>query len=332
VSAAGGVLLLSRSEVAARISLSECVAAVEAALIAQAEGRVLKTAAASVPSEGGGFHVKAGGFPSPLARFVAKVNSNFSGNPERFGLPAIQGVLLLADAIRGSPLALMDSIEITIQRTGAATAVAAKRLARPDSRVATICGCGAQGRIQAAALAYVLPIERFFLCDSDPRRAEALAEDVRRTLGIPAVAREDLRSAVSQSDVCVTCTPSRAPILFPGDVSPGTFLAAVGADSPDKQELHPEILARSKVVVDHIDQCAEFGELHHALAGGHLRRENVHGDLAGVVSGRIPGRERRDETIVFDSTGIALEDAAAAALVYERALAAGAGTRWNPTA
>ncbi|MDQ2979899.1 MAG: ornithine cyclodeaminase family protein, partial [Acidobacteriota bacterium] len=249
MSAAGGVLLLSRSEVAARISLSECVAAVEAALIAESEGRVLRTAVASVPSEGGGFHVKAGGFPSPLARFVAKVNSNFSGNPERFGLPAIQGVLLLADAVHGTPLALMDSIEITIQRTGAATAVAAKRLARPDSRVATICGCGAQGRIQAAALAHVLPIERFFLCDSDPRRAESLAEHLRRTLGISAVAREDLQSAVSESDVCVTCTPSRRPFLWRGHVRAGTFVAAVGADNPLKQELDSGLLVSNKVVV-----------------------------------------------------------------------------------
>ncbi len=331
LSATGGILLLSRSDVAALLSFSDCVEAVEAALIAQAEGLALETAVASVAAEGGAFHVKAGGFRVPEPRFAAKVNANFPRNPKRFGLPTVQGVVLLADAGRGAALALMDSIEITILRTGAATAIAAKRLARPDSRVATVIGCGVQGKVQAVALAHALPLERLFLCDADPARAAALASDLSRTLGVPVEARADARAAVRESDACVTCTPARTPLLFDGDLPPGCFLAAVGADGPDKQELDPALLARTKVVVDHLEQCAEFGELHHALTAGRMRREDVHADLAAVVAGRAPGREAADETIVFDSTGIAIEDAAAASVVYERAVATGRGTRWNLT-
>lgn len=332
------VLLLSRSDVAALLSFADCVEAVEAALVAQAEGRVLASAIASVaaPGEAGGdgggaFHVKAGGIAS---RFVAKVNGNFPGNPRRNGLPTVQGVLVLADATDGRPLAVMDSIEITIRRTGAATAVAAKYLAMRDVHTATVCGCGVQGAIQAEALAHVLPLERILLCDADESRAVALAEALSLRLGIAAVARRDLREAVRESGAVVTCTTARAPILRAGDLAPGAFLAAVGADSPDKQELDPSLLAASRVVVDHIDQCAELGDLHHAIAAGAMRREDVAADLASVVSNRGSAAVRRspDDTVVFDSTGIALEDVAAADVVYRRALESGRGMRWSPAA
>jgi ornithine cyclodeaminase/alanine dehydrogenase-like protein (mu-crystallin family) len=135
----------------------------------------------------------------------------------------------------------------------------------------------------------------------------------------------DLGEAVRSSDVCVTCTPSRRPLLEREHVRPGTFVAAVGADSPDKQELHPALMAAGTVVVDVLDQCASIGDLHHALDAGALTRDNVHAELADIVTARKPGRRSRDEITIFDSTGTALEDVAAAAVVYERAVAAGAG-------
>jgi ornithine cyclodeaminase/alanine dehydrogenase-like protein (mu-crystallin family) len=275
----------------------------------------------TVPITGGGFHIKAAVLGN---RFAAKVNGNFSGNPRR-GLPAIQGAVVLCDAANGRPLAIMDSIEITIQRTGAATAVAAKYLARPGSEVATICGCGNQGRVQLRALSRILPLVRAFAFDIDPRRAREFSAELAAELGIEISPMEELAQAVSRSDVCVTCTPSRAPILRRGVLRPGSFLAAVGSDSPDKQELDAAILPSAKVVVDAIDQCAEIGELHHALKAALMRREAVHAELAEIVAGRKPGRTSEEEIIVFDSTGTALEDAAAATAVYENALRLSAG-------
>jgi ornithine cyclodeaminase/alanine dehydrogenase-like protein (mu-crystallin family) len=108
-------------------------------------------------------------------------------------------------------------------------------------------------------------------------------------------------------------------------VVPGTFVAAVGADSPDKQELDPLLMAQAVVVVDVLEQCASIGELHHALEAGVLTREAVHAELADVVTGRQPGRRSEQEITVFDSTGTALEDVAAAVVVYERAVTAGLG-------
>ena len=111
----------------------------------------------------------------------------------------------------------------------------------------------------------------------------------------------------------------------PRSVAAGAFVAAVGADNPEKQEIEPEMLAASAVVADVMEQCAGIGDLHHAIAAGLMRREHVRAELADVVSGRRAGRLSADEVVVFDSTGTALQDVAAAALVFERALATGAG-------
>jgi ornithine cyclodeaminase/alanine dehydrogenase-like protein (mu-crystallin family) len=129
------------------------------------------------------------------------------------------------------------------------------------------------------------------------------------------------------SDIVVTCTPSREPFLGPGDVRAGTFLAAVGADAPDKRELDARLVASCTIVVDHHRQCAEIGELHHALAAGLLAPSGVHAELGDIVAGVKPGRTREDEITLFDSTGTALQDVAAASVVYERA-AGRPGARW----
>src|SRR5262249_14834692 len=126
--------------------------------------------------------------------------------------------------------------------------------------------------------------------------------------------------------VCVTCTTSHRAFIHKAAVVPGTFIAAVGADNPEKQELEPSLLAAGTLVVDILEQCAEIGELHHALAAGILTRGGVHAELADVVAGRRPGRTREDEITIFDSSGTALQDVAAAVAVYEKASAGGRGT------
>jgi alanine dehydrogenase len=318
-------LLLTGRDVRALLSLEECVAAVEAAFRDQAEGRSWPAGMLTVHAGGGGFHVKTAGLVRERPYFAAKLNSNFPGNPERLGLPTIQGVVALCDGENGRLLALLDSIEITLLRTGAATAVAAKHLARPGARVATICGCGVQGRIQLRALKTVLPLESVRVYDADRVRAARFAEEMGKELRLDVSSAPSLEDAVRGSEVCVTCTPSRHAFLMKDHVAPGTFVAAVGADNPSKQELDPRLMSSATVVVDVLDQCASSGDLHHALDAGVMRREDVHAELAEVVVGRKRGRRSQDEITVFDSTGTALEDVAAAVAVYQRAQTAGAG-------
>jgi alanine dehydrogenase len=323
---AGGTLLLSRADVAALLGLDDCIAAVEGAFRAHAAGETLGPGVLGVHATEGGFHIKAAGLKLGRAYFAAKVNANFFRNPER-GLPRIQGVIVLCDAEVGTPLALLDSVEITILRTGAATAVAAKYLARPDARIATVCGCGNQGRVQLRALARVLRLERVFAFDADPEQARRMAGELSGELGIPIEATRDLAVAAVQSDVCVTCTPARKFFLRREWVREGAFVAGVGADSEDKQELDPALFRGTTVVVDSLEQCASIGDLHHALAQGVAALGDVHAELGDVVAGRRPGRTRAEEITVFDSTGTALEDVAAAAIAYERAAASGRGVR-----
>ena len=324
-----GTLLLKRTDVAALLGIDECIAAVERVFRMQGEGKAEPPGVLGMHARGGGFHIKAGLLELDRTYFAAKTNANFPGNVERHGLPLIQGVIVLCDGENGYPLAVMDSIEITIQRTGAATAVAAKYLAKPDSKVATVCGCGNQGRISLRALARVLPVERVFAYDADEAQARRFAGDLAEELRIEVEAVGELEGAVVRSDVCVTCTPSTRPFLKREYVRPGTFVAAVGADSPEKQELEPSLLRGNKVVVDVLEQCASIGELHHALDAGLVTTEAVYASLGEVVAGVKPRRTSPEEVFIFDSTGMALQDVVAAAAVYEKALASGRGTPMN---
>ena len=322
-----GTLLLTGRDVAALLTIEECITAVERAFKLYGEGRTSPPGILGIHARDGGFHIKAGVLELTRPYFAAKVNANFPENVKRFGLPMIQGVVVLCDAENGYPLALMDSIEITIQRTGAATGVAAKHLARPDSKAATICGCGNQGRISLRALTTVLPIEKAWAYDRDQAQAQRFASELGAELRIDIDVVDDLKTAVRQSDVCVTCTPSKQPFLREDFVAPGTFIAAIGADNPEKQELEPTLLGRNKLVADVLEQCATIGELHHALEAGLLTSEDVYAELGEVIAGYKSGRTSSDEIIIFDSTGMALQDVVTAAAVYEKAVRAGAGTR-----
>jgi len=318
--------ILSRTDVLELLTLRDCIAAVEQAFRSHAEGHTFGPGVLGVPTVDGGFHIKAAGLGGQRSYFAAKTNANFPDNPRRHGLPTIQGTVVLADARTGEPLAVMDSGSVTALRTGAATAVAAKYLARRDARRATIVGCGVQGEIQLAAIACVLPLEHVWVLDSDAGRAAGLAARASAQLGIPVEVGTDLRTSLRGSDVCVTCTPSHRAFVSREDVAAGTFIAAVGADNRGKQELEPALVASATLVVDVLEQCAEIGELQHALAAGLMTREQVHAELGDVVLGRRPGRTQDGEITIFDSSGTALQDVAAAIVVYERARDTGRGT------
>jgi len=319
-------LLLTRGDIAKLLGIEECIAAVEDAFRLYGEGKVQAPSILGVHAADGGFHIKAGIMNLGRSYFVAKANANFPKNKE-LGLPTIQGVVIVCDAVDGRLLALMDSIEITIIRTGAATAVAAKFLARKDARTALICGCGSQGRISLEAIMKVRKLEKAFAYDIDAAEARRFAETMSEKLGIEIAVVDDLRQAALESDICVTCTTAHKYFLRSEYIAPGTFIAAVGADSGDKQELEPALLSTSKVVTDILDQSATIGELHHALEAGCVSRSEVHAELGDIVAGLKPGRESEEETIVFDSTGMALQDVAAAVIVYERALETAGSTR-----
>jgi alanine dehydrogenase len=321
-----GTLLLRRSDVTELLSLEDCIDEIEEIFRRQGESQVPAPGILAVKAPHGGLHVKAAFLPRDRNYVVAKLNTNFPNNKVRSDLPTIQGVIVLCDGDNGTLLALLDSIEVTIKRTAAATAVAAKYLARQNSSVATLCGCGQQGRAQLRALRLVLPLKKIYAFDLHDHAARKLAAELGGELDLEVEIAHDLRDVIRQSDVCVTCTTSREFFVHKEDVSPGTFISAVGADDAQKQEIDPALMAAAKVVADSREQCCAIGDTHHAIAQGLMRKQDVCAELAEIIAGRKPGRTNEDEIIIFDSTGVAIEDAVAAVMVYEKARAASIGT------
>jgi ornithine cyclodeaminase/alanine dehydrogenase-like protein (mu-crystallin family) len=318
MTAAFEALIITRKDIKRVMKPSDYLDAVEQAFRAAALGKASLPHPMHLPMTRGGFHAKGATIALDRDYAAVKVNGNFPGNPAELGLPTIQGAVLLADGANGSLLAILDSIEVTLRRTAAASALAARLLARPESRTLLICGCGQQGRAHIEALCEVLPIKHCLLWDCDHASAVRLAGELAGSLDMDFLAVQDLAGASMSSDVIATCTPSRAPFLDIGMVKPGTFIAAVGADSPDKSEIAPQLMTAAKVISDVTAQCVEMGDLRYAIEAGAMTDTDVHADLGELLAGTKPGRGSPHEIIIFDSTGTGLQDVAAAAAIYQR--------------
>ena len=320
-----GTKFLTRSDIARLMSLDDYLLAAEEAFAGMATGRIGVPPPMHLAGAGGGFHIKGASSAGGSRHVAVKLNSNFPENPSERNLPTIQGVIVLADAADGSMLAIMDSMEVTLQRTAAATALAARHLARPDASTLAICGCGAQALAQLRALANVFSLQRVNLWDRDFERARAFAENFGGDPAIEMQAAPALDQATRDSGLIVTCTTATTPFLGPDCVSEGTFIAAVGADSPAKSEIMPELMARSVIVTDVLEQCAVMGDLHHAILAGKRARDDRYAELGEVVIGKSKPRINDSDIVVFDSTGTAAQDLTAALRIHQLAGVANAG-------
>src|SRR6266404_1820015 len=257
---AKGTLLLHRRDVEELLSLRDCIYAVEEVFRLQGQEKIPDSEILGVKAPTGSLHVKAGLLPRDQSYIVAKLNTNFPNNRARFRLPTIQGLIVVYDANNGAPLAALDSIDITIKRTAAASAVAAKYLARKNSSVATICGCGEQARAQLRAIHSVVPLKKIYAFDLDHSAAKNLATELSHELKIDIEPTRDLPIAIRKGDVCITCTTANEFFVHKEDVTLGTFIAAVGADDAHKQEIDPALMASAKVVADSREQCCTIGD------------------------------------------------------------------------
>lgn len=274
---------------------------------------------------GGKFHVKAGLSPRTHRYFAAKINANYPANFEQFGLPTIQGVIVLSSCEDGRPVAILQSGELTGLRTAAATALAAKHGARTDARRLAMVGCGAQAKHQIRAICGIRQISHISVFDRETSSGNRLASWVNEILGIETVVASSIGDALGDSDICVTSTTSTQAIVDTAMVPQGCFIAAVGADNPDKQELDPAIFAKARILVDDANQCAASGDLAHAIKAGVVEIGDVSATLAQLAAGAANGRTSNDEIVIFDSTGTGVQDVAACAAAYEKALETGVG-------
>jgi ectoine utilization protein EutC len=324
------VLLLREKEIRALLDPAACIEAMAQAFAAYASGKAQLPPVINleVPEHGGEVHIKTGHL-SGGPYYAVKIASGFYGNAT-LGLPSSNGMVLVFDSRTGVPAAfLLDNGFITDLRTAAAGALAAKYLARKQVETVGVIGSGAQARYQMKLLSLVRPFREARVWGRNREKASACIEDVRRTdiAGQPAFAvAESVQQAVREADVVITVTASREPLVRAEWLAPGATVIAVGSDGPEKQELDVEVLARAdRIVADSLPQCLRLGEIHHAVEQGAINKEKVSAELGEIAAGLKAGRTSDQELIVCDLTGVGVQDVAAASLVMERALAAGAG-------
>ena len=322
------IVLLSGRDLRRLLNPTIVVAALREAYASLADNPGDQSRSVGFVIAGGSIHVKSGLLPGSHLAFAAKVNVNLPENWKLRELPTIQGVVVLADAKNGRPLAMMDSMTLTGIRTAAAAALAAGYGARKHSRRAAIIGCGAQAEYQLAAIRAVFPLETVRVLDIDGARADAFAR-ANSTPTCAVTRASSVREATSDVDICITCTTSKSPILTEDADLNGCFVAAMGADNPEKHEIAPALMRRARVLVDDFEACASGGDLSHALRAGIMSKDKVHADLANLAAGRKPGRLREDELVIFDSTGSGVQDVAAAWVAYREASRTGVGTRFD---
>jgi ornithine cyclodeaminase/alanine dehydrogenase len=309
-------LILTHDQVRELADMPLAMAAVEEAFRAYAEGRARMPSKVylELPEFQGDFRA----MPSLMGEYagVKWVNAH-PLNRARHDLPTVMGVYVLSDPKTAFPLAIMDATFLTALRTGAAAGVATKHLAnRPFDRVGFI-GCGVQARMFRDAHRTLGDFE-VLAADMRAEAAERFAEESGgRVVSVEEAARCPV--------VCIA-TPSTAPVVQRGWVAAGTHINAMGADGPGKQELDPQLLRDARIVVDEPEQSLHGGELNVPISQGLLRESDIAATLGDVVAGRAAGRLAAGDITVFDSTGLAIQDVAVAAAIYERARTRGVGS------
>jgi ornithine cyclodeaminase/alanine dehydrogenase-like protein (mu-crystallin family) len=324
------MLVLNRSEVRELVPMPEAIALMKTAFAELSAGRTvspLRTVISLEDRAGDALFMPA--LVPAMDALGLKTVSVFRRNPER-GLPVIHAIVGLVDPETGQPLAIMDGTYLTALRTGAVSGAAADVLARPESRVLAAIGAGAQGVTQIAAVCAIRPIERVIAVDVNEGALSRLRETLEREW--PGIAERletttDAGAAVRQADVICTATTSTTPVFRDEDVRPGTHISAVGAYTPEMQELPAETVARATVVVDAVEAAlAEAGDLIIPLNEGRVTRDHFARELGMVVSGNAPGRTSDEEVTLFKSVGNAVQDVVVAKRAVERARERGIGT------
>jgi ornithine cyclodeaminase len=250
--------------------------------------------------------------------FAIKVSSGFFDN-YKLGLPSASGFMMLMSARTGVPRALLlDNGYLTEVRTAAAGAIAANYLSRTAIQTVGVIGAGSQARFQVKALSLVRDFQKVLVYARSAERAEAYAKEMAAELGIPVEAAESAEQVVRNSDVVITTTPAKEPIVKAEWLHPGLHITAMGSDAEHKQELEAEVLAAADIVVcDAKDQCARLGELHHALASGALADSSSIIELGQLTSKQLSGRDNDEQITICDLTGTGVQDTAIALFAYK---------------
>lgn len=309
--------LFNRSSFQHLLRMEDYIEAVEQAHRSHAEGNFIETNLVHADAPNGEYHIKTGGIVGENTYYGLKANGGFFKNRTNFGLPNILGIIYLSNADNAYPLAIFESSLISKMRTAAATAVAAKYLAPKGAIHLGIIGYGNQAEAHIEALQTVCTIESITIGGRNQEKAKAFVEKMKSQLRMP-IRYDTIEETCKAANVLVTCTPATDFFVQKEWIKQGTFIAAIGADSPGKQELDPTLFADAKVVGDIKSQIIKVGESQHAIKQEILSEAAIHGELGALIQGTIEGRSSEEEIIIYDSTGTALQDIACAAYIYEK--------------
>ena len=306
------------------LSMSEVIKAVELAFEQKGKGRV------QMPAKIYLYFSKYNGdlrtMPSYLEELdisAVKIVNVHPDNPSKHKLPTVMAVIILVDPSTGFPLAIIGGTTVTDMRTGAAGGIAAKFLARKDSKIVGLVGAGAQARTQLMALFKVYnKLEEIRVWSRHPEPKRIFLSEAEREYGnlCKFVPEESVRKTVEGADIVLTTTPSREPLVMNDMISPGMHINCIGADAVGKEELDPSILQRAKIVIDDWMQASHSGEINVPLNDKIITKEDIWAEIGEIVAGLKPGRISEDEITVFTSTGLAVQDAVTAKIAYEKAL------------
>jgi len=324
------ILVLNESELRDAVQLDmETVDLIAEAFVALSAGSVVMPPILRMDMEdkNGEVDVKTAYMPG-LDGFAIKVSPGFFDNPKK-GLSTTSGLMVVHDSDTGFVKAvLLDNGYLTDIRTAAAGAVAARALAREDSKSAAIIGTGQQARLQAQALAMVRPIETFSVWGRDADKAKACADDIAKLTSAETSVSASIAGALRGADVAITTTPSRKPLITADMLHPGLHITAMGSDSEHKNEIAPGALAEADLFVcDRHQQSARLGELHHAVGAGTVPEDMPVIELGSIVSGAHPGRAEADHVTLCDLTGTGVQDTAIATRAHAIAVERGAGSK-----
>ena len=319
-------LLLTKDDVVRVLDMRDCIAVVEKAFAELASGTaVLPLRIGITPPDGVSLYMPA--YLKQMGALACKVVTVYKNNPARHNLPTTIGKVLMQDPATGEVTCIMDGGYLTAIRTGAVSGVATKFLARTDKgQVAGILGAGVQAKMQLWAMALVRDLSRAYVYDISAEASSAFIREMSAKLGVEIRAADSPAQILAETDIVCTASSSATPLFDGSLVKPGTHINGIGSHSPNARELDTAIIRRSKVIADSMEACLkEAGDIMIPLQEGAISQTHIYAELGEIILGRKQARANAQEITVFKSNGLAIQDAATAKLVYDRARQMGIG-------
>jgi alanine dehydrogenase len=319
------VLLLNRDDVISVLNMKDCIKVLDSAFGELSNGTaVLPLRIGIKPPDGLSLYMPA--YLQDMNALACKVVTVYKDNPKKHNMPTTIGKVLLQDPKNGDVICIMDGGYLTAMRTGGVSGLATGYLAREDpGQVVAIFGAGVQARMQLWGVFEARKISRALVYDKIPEAARSFADEMSGKLGIPVKVAEDVKEMM-EADIICTATSSPTPIFDGSMVKEGTHINGIGSHTPNARELDTTIVKRSLFIADSAEGClSEAGDLIIPINEGAITEDHIHAELGEIVTGKMKGRTDPDQITLFKSNGLAIQDAATAKLVYDKALEAGVG-------